>query len=69
MIEVMTPGRLDVDIVRNAVASDESILDGQRFLKRVLSDDVVAAEFQRFLAEHQLSSHAWVMGKVPVNEN
>jgi len=32
-IETLTPGVLDVDILRNAVKKDPSILNGHRFTK------------------------------------
>lgn len=65
--EVITPGQLDVDIVRGAAAVDESILVNQRFLRHLLADDERAAEFQSFLVKHRLSSHAWVIGRVADN--
>jgi len=64
-INVTTPGKLDVDIVRNASATDSSILEGQRFLKHVLSDEQASQAFQSYLSENRLSSHAWVLGKKP----
>ena len=64
-VQVLTPGRLDVDIVRGALAGDPSSVD-DRFLRLLLSQppDVLDA-FQRFLAEHRLSSHVWVLAKKP----
>jgi 2-polyprenyl-3-methyl-5-hydroxy-6-metoxy-1,4-benzoquinol methylase len=67
--EVITPGQLDVDIVRNASAADPTIFAEQRFLRHILSNDRLANEFQKFLVNNQLSSHAWVMGKVPTDED
>jgi SAM-dependent methyltransferase len=60
-IQVLTPGRLDVDIVRGALASDPSVVQN-RFLRLLLSrgGDVLDG-FQRFLADNRLSSHAWVL--------
>lgn len=66
-VTVLTPGRLDVDIVRNAVAADPSIVGGNRFLRLLLekrSGDVHDA-FQQFLAAHALSSHVWVLASQP----
>ena len=40
-----------------------------RFLQKILDDDVISAEFQKFLATNQLSSHAWVIGKKLEKEN
>ena len=63
-VSVTTPGKLDVDIVRNASRQHPELLSGQRFLQRLIQDDHLAAAFQGFLAENRLSSHAWVLGKV-----
>lgn len=59
-----TPGKLDVDIVRNASRQDPDLLRGQRFLQRLINDEQSAAAFQDFLADNRMSSHAWVLGKV-----
>jgi SAM-dependent methyltransferase len=64
-VSVTTPGRLDVDIVRNFVKRDPQILEGQRFLGELLASDQKAEAFQHFLTEHRMSSHAWVIGKKP----
>jgi SAM-dependent methyltransferase len=64
-ISVTTPGKLDVDIVRNACRQHPELLDGQRFLNRLIQDDQLAKDFQGFLANNRLSSHAWVSGKKP----
>jgi SAM-dependent methyltransferase len=68
-VMVLTPGQLDVDIVRNAVARDPTLLQGQRFLPHLLSDDGRAVAFQKFLVEQRLSSHVWVIGKKPLDGN
>lgn len=68
-VSVTTPGKLDVDIVRNAANQDPGLLRGQRFFQRLINDEQSAAAFQNFLAENHLSSHAWVMGKMPENTN
>ena len=63
--QVTTPGVLDVDIVRNAARQDPSVLDGQRFVRQLLADDERAVAFQRFLSQHSMSSHTWVIGRRP----
>lgn len=67
-IMVTTPGQLDVDIVRNAAKRDPALLDGQRFLRNLLTDEQNAAAFQNFLAEQRLSSHVWVIGRKPIDK-
>lgn len=64
-IEISTPGKLDVDIVRNAYQKDSSVLDGQRFVRQVISDGATAERFQQFLIDSKLSSHTWVFAKKP----
>jgi SAM-dependent methyltransferase len=66
-VSVLTPGRLDVDIVRNAVAEDPSIADGNRFVRLLLQKRSSAAHdaFQQFLAANALSSHVWVLASKP----
>ncbi len=64
-VRVTTPGQLDVDIVRNAQKRYPDLLCGNRFLQHLLDDNHRAEAFQGFLAENQLSSHTWVIGKKP----
>jgi len=64
-VEVITPGKLDVDIVLNAIKEDSSI-NIDRFLKILLEKDGSALEeFQNFLAKHKLSSHCWIKARKP----
>jgi hypothetical protein len=67
-IDVSTPGQLDVDIVRNAIKREPDLLNGQRFLKRIATDNDMAVNFQKFLVANRLSSHAWVIGKKQIVE-
>jgi SAM-dependent methyltransferase len=62
-VQIMTPGTLDVDIVRNAMNSDPALLRGNRFLGRLLDDPSTASGFQSFLVEHRLSSHTWILAR------
>jgi len=54
-VEVMTPGELDVDIVRNNPQKTEFV----RALEK--RGDVALQEFQAFLKKHRLSSHVWIL--------
>ncbi len=56
-VEVMTPGLLDVDIVKNSGFSSEF------FDVLVSRGEKAMKEFQDFLVNNQLSSHVWVMAK------
>lgn len=66
-VRVLTPGRLDVDIVRNASATDPAVAAQHRFLQLLLErrSPEVHEAFQQFLAASGLSSHAWVLARRP----
>jgi SAM-dependent methyltransferase len=64
-IEVLTPGKLDVDIVRNKLKEMPELADQQPFLRAIVADETIAADFQQFLASHRLSSHTWVLARKP----
>jgi len=63
VLEVLTPGQLDADIVRNKVLQGVASLDHQPWLQHVLIDrwDDLGGKFQQFLAENQLSTHMWMV--------
>jgi len=55
-IKAFTPGKLDVDIVKN-MCSEQNIEVG-RFVRLLInSDETTRANFQSFLSENNLSSH------------
>jgi len=62
---ITTPGKLDVDIVKNFMHKDPSVIKGSRFLLSIIENQKKSVLFQQFLADNQLSSHAWVLGKKP----
>ena len=60
-VRIFTPGKLDVDIVKNFAAENSGILDDQHMVKNLLAkDDETLKDLQEFLSKHQLSSHCWV---------
>lgn len=60
-IRIFTPGKLDVDIVRNVAEEKSDTLIGQRFISHLLGrNESVLQAFQKFLREYQLSSHCWI---------
>ena len=65
-VAFLTPGQLDVDIVRNALAADDAAVTDP-FLRHLLTqgDAVQRAAFQRFLADAGLSSHMWILARRP----
>ena len=62
-VKIFTPGRLDVQIVRKSIERG-IVPEMSRFEELLLSrgEDTLAA-FQKFLAEHNLSSHVWIVCK------
>jgi SAM-dependent methyltransferase len=64
IVEITTPGVLDVDIVRNFVHENSEDVQLERFIKKILMDDALSQKFQSFLSENLLSSHVWIFAKV-----
>ncbi|MDP3157115.1 MAG: class I SAM-dependent methyltransferase [Archangium sp.] len=64
-LEVLTPGKLDAELVRSKVLSGEVSLTNNAFLQTVLIDRwaELGDSFQEFLAKHQLSSHLWLVAQ------
>lgn len=61
---IVTPGQLDLGIVRSALAADPS-LPLPRFVHTLVRQpDEAQAAFQRFLQENRLSSHVHVVARV-----
>ena len=67
VIEVVTPGKLDAELVRKKIIDGRlSVEDPDRsFLQYVLIDqwETIGDSFQHFLADNRLSSHLWVVAK------
>lgn len=66
LMELTTPSKLDVDIVRNIVKENPSILL-PRFIQQMVFEgsDEVRQRFQQFLQANRLSSHICVIARVP----
>lgn len=64
LIELSTPGQLDVDIVRNML-NEHRNLTLPRFISSLFktSGEETLQEFQRFLSQNRLSSHLRVVAK------
>lgn len=65
VLESFTPGRLDAELVRSAILSNQLDVAAQPFLKKILIDDWdrLGDTFQDFLADHGLSSNLWVVAR------
>jgi 2-polyprenyl-3-methyl-5-hydroxy-6-metoxy-1,4-benzoquinol methylase len=66
VVESLTPGRLDVDIVRNRVLGGDFDLRDP-FLRRLVIDEFerLGSPFQDFLSSSGLSSNMWVVARNP----
>jgi hypothetical protein len=66
LVELSTPGQLDVELVATAMASDPSIEVG-RFLTYLFRhrDEETRSDLQAFLQRSRLSSHARIAVRVP----
>lgn len=64
-LEVLTPGKLDAELVRTKVLAGEFSLANNPFLQTVLIDRwaELGEAFQEFLAKNQLSSHLWLVAQ------
>lgn len=65
ILESLTPGVLDADLVRNAVLEGNYSLDNQEFLKQILINDwdTKGVAFQNFLIDNKLSSNLWIIAR------
>lgn len=65
VLEAETPGRLDAELVRNAVLEGNLDLSTDKFLRTVLIDkwDELGTAFQAFLAANRLSGHLRILAR------
>jgi 2-polyprenyl-3-methyl-5-hydroxy-6-metoxy-1,4-benzoquinol methylase/ribosomal protein S27E len=65
VLESLTPGKLDADLVRTKILEGEFDISQQPFLKKVLIDEweKLGDKFQKFLADNGLSSNMWVVAR------
>ena len=65
VLDVATPGRLDVELVREAVQDGRCDVSAQPFLQQLLVTDHarLGAPFQQFLADHGLSGNLRAMAR------
>lgn len=66
VVEILTPGKLDAELVRKKILRDDSgIFLNRPFIRHILVDKwkSLGNSFQRFLADNNLSSHLWVVAK------
>lgn len=65
VLEAITPGRLDAELVRNKVLEGSFDISQQPFLKQVLIDkwETAGRPFQDFISNAGLSSNLWMVAR------
>ncbi|MBD3231354.1 methyltransferase domain-containing protein [Candidatus Dependentiae bacterium] len=65
VLETLTPGKLDAEIVRKKILSEEFDVSNIPFMKYLLVDKwhSISKNFQDFIALNNLSSHLWVVAQ------
>lgn len=65
ILQTLTPGMLDADIVRKKILSGEHKIRNDDYLENVLINnwDTHGKSFQLFLQKNKLSTHMWVVAK------
>lgn len=65
VLESLTPGVLDAELVRNAVLEGKFSLENQPFLNQILIEnwESKGQSFQNYLTDNQLSSNLWIIAK------
>ena len=65
LIDISTPGELDVDIVRNVALQNPDVLGDAAIRHLILeADDNARREFQESLKASRKSSHMWIVARV-----
>lgn len=69
VLESFTPGKLDAELVRNKILTNEFDVSTQPFLKKVLVDNwaQLGQLFQEFLVQNGLSSNMWIVARRGAN--
>jgi SAM-dependent methyltransferase len=65
LVELATPGELDVDIVRNVLIAQPDLELPRVARALALADDAARADLQVFLKRHHMSSHLRVLARRP----
>jgi len=65
VIEKLTPGKLDAELVRKKILKGELDISNNEFLKQVLIErwDELGNKFQKFIEDNSLSTHMWIIGR------
>lgn len=65
IVEILTPGILDAELVRKKILNNEFNVDNNPFLKNILIEkwDTLGGRFQKFIADNNLSSHMWAVAR------
>jgi SAM-dependent methyltransferase len=68
VLDILTPGELDAELVRKKVLRGEFDVSGQPLLRQILIErwEELGVPFQQFLAANKLSSHMWIVARKPL---
>ena len=66
LVEILTPGKLDAELVRNEVLKGNFSLENHPFLEQVLIHkwEETSENFQNFLSDNLLSGHMWMIASL-----
>ena len=63
IIEISTPGKLDVDIVKSKISQKKNNVELNKFYKKIFFDQKISDNFQKFITDNYLSSNMWIVAK------
>ena len=64
IIDISTPGQLDVDIVKEKISEKNIKIKLDYFYEKILNDSELSKNFQNFLSDNSLSSNMWVVATI-----
>jgi len=64
-LEILTPGKLDVELVRKKILNKELVMNENWFLEDILVNqyEKMGEAFQKFIVQNHLSSHMWIIAQ------
>lgn len=63
IIEICTPGKLDIDIIKAKISKKNTKIKLDFFYKKILDSEKLSDNFQKFITDNFLSSNMWVVAE------